>query len=120
MKTWQNLHRLEKSTEVAPYANQVAANFALDNIRRNQRFAPGGLDNLYHDGPRTKVENPEAKLLVQKALSCLNPRQLAVNSLFYFEGYTTAEIGKKLGMSEGHVQVELHRSRRKMRAALAD
>lgn len=118
LKTLQNLQKLENAEEVAPYANRVAANFALDNIRRNQRFAPGGLDNLYHDSPRTKAEDPEVKLLAQKALACLNPRQLAVNSLFYFEGYTTAEIGKRLGMSEGHVQVELHRSRRKMRAAL--
>lgn len=118
LKTWQNLHKLQHPHEVAPYANQVAAHFSLDNIRRNQRFAAGGLDNLYHDMPRTRAEDPEAKLLVQKALACLNPRQLAVNSLYYFEGYTTAEIGKRLGMSEGHVQVELHRSRRKMRTAL--
>lgn len=118
LKTWQNLHKLDKPHEVAPYANQVAAHFSLDNIRRNQRFAAGGLDNLYHDTPRAKETNPEAKLLVRKALACLNPRQLAVNSLYYFEGYTTAEIGKRMGMSEGHVQVELHRSRQKMRAAL--
>jgi RNA polymerase sigma factor (sigma-70 family) len=67
---------------------------------------------------RSREENPVAKQLVQQGMGCLDARQRIVVELYYWQGLTTAEIGKEIGLKEGHVQVTLHRARQKMKARL--
>jgi RNA polymerase sigma-70 factor (ECF subfamily) len=56
--------------------------------------------------------------LVQEILKSLTPEQLETVRLFFFEGYTLAEISGKLGQPLGNVRHHYYRGLNKLRARL--
>jgi RNA polymerase sigma-70 factor (ECF subfamily) len=59
----------------------------------------------------------EAKVLVGKLLSALNPEDRMAVGLFYAEEYNLEEISQMLGWGLAKVKVRLHRARAKMAKA---
>ena len=55
---------------------------------------------------------------LERAVSRLDPVRRAVFLLWHVEGFTHAEIGNQLGISEGASQVKLYRARRTLRKLL--
>ncbi len=55
--------------------------------------------------PYEQSENEQTQEHVQRLLSLLTAREREVLRLRYLQGYTAAEIGRKLGLSAGHVRV---------------
>ena len=118
LRVWQRRDSLREDGDVVPYGLRIAGNLGRDEIRKSKRFAPGGLEACNPRALRSREENPIVKSLVQQGMDCLDARQRTIVELFYWEGWTTAEIGKHMGLKEGHVQVTLHRARHKMKARL--
>jgi RNA polymerase sigma-70 factor (ECF subfamily) len=56
--------------------------------------------------------------LVQEILKILTPEQFETVRLFFFEGYTLAEISEKLGQPLGNVRHHYYRGLNKLRARL--
>ena len=118
LRVWQRRDSLRADGDVVPYGLCIAGNLGRDELRKSKRFAPGGLEACNPRALRSREENPLVKSLVQQGMDCLDARQRTIVELFYWEGWTTAEIGQHLGLKEGHVQVTLHRARHKMKARL--
>lgn len=118
LRVWQRRDNLRADGDVVPYGLCIAGNLGRDEIRKAKRYAPGGLDACHPRALRARDENPLVKSLVRQGMECLDARQRIVIELYYWEGLTTAEIGKQLGLKEGLIQVTLHRARRKMKVRL--
>ena len=119
MRVWIHRNRLEKDADVIPYGYRTAWNLTHDLQRKSRRLAPGGLDSCDPKFTRRCDRDPIQAALCRTAMACLDERQFTIVRLFYWEGWTTAEIGEHLGMSEGLVQVTLHRARKKMKDRLS-
>ncbi len=118
LRVWQRRDALREDGDVVPYGLRIAGNLGRDELRKSKRLAPGGLEACNPGALRSREENPVLKSLVRQGMECLDARQRTIVELFYWEGWTTAEIGTYLGLKEGHVQVTLHRARHKMKARL--
>ena len=57
---------------------------------------------------------------VYHAVMELPPKYRIVIHLYYYEGYSTAEIGKIIGRSETAVQTQLYRARKKLKDKLGE
>ena len=110
---------------------KIVVNGCLDRLKARTRLArwmiPAGAEK-YDDVDRSRAENasPETKLLVndrgaqlRTAVDQLSERQRAVVVLSQFQGYTTREVSKILGMKEATVRVHLFRAIRSLRKKLA-
>lgn len=98
------------------YLRRAAVNVALDVVRARQaaksvpidEAAPGELAE-----PRSQ-DSPELKECLRRALAHLNRRDAEVFALRFFEGHQNPEIARMLGISQVHVAVILHRTRKQL------
>ena len=91
---------------------QVAANECRSLWRRLSRRRTEPLEAAL------TVAAPEADRAVLEAVGRLKPGDRAVLYLFYYEGYTTGEIGALLGISQSAVTTRLQRARQKLKLTL--
>ena len=96
---------------------------ALDRIRSKKRVSHVPLEQT--DGSREEraVEtSPDAaeSLAVRGALEALSEDQRAVLMLGYFQGMSSSEISKSLGIPLGTVKSRVAAAMKKMRAALSE
>lgn len=105
---------------------RIAANEALQRLRRRARLAPVA-DAADEEPMDTRAENPEeraaareATRLLERAVDRLAPLYRAVFVLRDVEGLSTAETAEALGIGEDAAKVRLHRARALLRASLAD
>lgn len=98
------------------YLRRAAVNVALDIVRSKQTAKSVPLD----DAPPRNLTEPsgessrEARDCLRRALAQLNHREAEVFTLRFFEGHSNPEIARMLGISQVHVAVILHRSRRQL------
>lgn len=98
------------------YLRRAAVNVALDIVRSKQTARNVPLD----DAPPRNLTEPsgeitrEMKECLRRSLANLNHRDAEVFTLRFFEGHTNPEIASMLGISQVHVAVILHRSRRQL------
>lgn len=102
---------LEEGKERA-WLFQVAANECRSLWRRLSRRRTEPLEEAL------TVAAPEADRAVLEAVGRLKPGDRAVLYLFYYEGYTTGEIGALLGISQSAVTTRLQRARQKLKTIL--
>jgi RNA polymerase sigma-70 factor, ECF subfamily len=88
---------------------------------RHQLFVIASKLSLDHEGTATCRSSETAifdSALVQEILKGLTTEQFETMRLFFFEGYTLAEISKKLGQPLGNVRHHYYRGLNKLRARL--
>lgn len=90
---------------------RVTANICKDVLRDRQRHPTVELLDVY------PAPNAETGDLLEAVLE-LPPDQRAAVHLFYYEGYSTGEIGKILGRRPGTVRSDLSRAREALRQKL--
>ncbi len=101
------------------YLRRAAVNAALDVVRsgRDARRVP--IDQV-EGRPETsrpggmETESRELRGQLRKALARLQPREAEIFALRFFEDRSNQEIAKMLGISQVHVAVILHRTRRQL------
>lgn len=108
---WGRLHDQNPDA----YARQVIARTHVSWWRRTRRET--ALEHL----PETHGLDPshavERRLLLDRALAALTPRQRAVVVLRYYEDLTVAHVADTLGVSTGTVKSQTHLALRRMREA---
>ena len=57
-------------------------------------------------------------MIIQDALMRLNERDRMLLTLTYYQGFSLAEVGEAMKMSEQNVKVCLHRARKRLRKEL--
>lgn len=98
------------------YLRRAAVNVALDIVRSKQTAKNVALD----DAPQRNLMEPsgensrEMKDCLRRAVAHLNRREAEVFTLRFFEGHSNPEIARLLGISQVHVAVILHRTRRQL------
>lgn len=93
---------------------RVAANLSKNRIDYNKIRI---VDELNEE---LIAEDQEDLSFVWEAVKALPEKQREAVHLFYYEGYTTAEIGKMLGRQEATVRSDLRRGRDKLRNVLKE
>jgi len=115
-KLWLNRNNvnLEKSKS---YLFRVAYNYLIDMIRK-QRKEADWTEEL-EQVPNTEVlEFKDLKRIIDHALNSLSEAHRNAIMLRDYEGYTYAEIGEIMNISEAQVKVNIFRGRKQMQQLL--
>jgi RNA polymerase sigma-70 factor (ECF subfamily) len=110
------LRLLRRDPSAAPlenpesYLRRAAVNVSLDILRARQESTDVSLS----DPPQGGSDEGEARDCLRKALASLSPRAAEIFTLRFLEGYTNPEIARMVGISQVHVAVLLHRTRRQL------
>ena len=103
----------EKLDDPPAWLMRVLVNRCRDLYRKNRRR---GTVPLLRELP---VPGPEERQELEE-LYALSPPDRAVIHLRYYEGWSTAEIARLLGVREGTVRSRLSRARARLRRLLED
>jgi RNA polymerase sigma-70 factor (ECF subfamily) len=94
------------------YLRRAAVNASLDVIRARQTAQTVPLGEVE---AQTKNDSPgELRDCLRRALGGLSPRSAEIFALRYLEDFTNQQIARALNMSQVHVAVTLHRTRRQL------
>jgi RNA polymerase sigma-70 factor (ECF subfamily) len=105
-------HRPEMDNQES-YLRRAAVNAALDVVRSSRDARSVPLDGLSLPGAQ-RTESRELRGQLRKALARLQPREAEIFALRFFEDRGNQEIAQMLGISQVHVAVILHRTRRQL------
>lgn len=107
----------------AAWLMEIVRNRAADLARRNTVRAAAPIDLVEPADPAARpdrdAERAELRDALVRALGSLPRLQREVVLLHDLEGLRHAEVGERIGVSEGAARVHLHHARRRLRAALA-
>jgi RNA polymerase sigma-70 factor (ECF subfamily) len=117
----QKIETYDPRREFEPWFLRIVVNRSLNALkaRRRRRAAPLPEEARAAAGPPAAHERTDADRRLERALAALPERQGLILRLFELEGYSSAEIGRMLGLSDGTVRWHLHRARGALRAVLA-
>ncbi len=97
------------------YLRRSAVNASLDIVRTRQEARSVPLEESPPGGSgQPAIDQPELKDSLRRAMAALSPRAAEIFALRFFEGYTNPEIARMLRMSQVHVAVLLHRTRKQL------
>lgn len=120
LHAYRAMARFDAAYPFAAWLARIAANAALDLVRRRRVRATEELPPTIALPFSDPAERSELGARLNAALAGLPARQRAVLVLHDVEGYRHAEIGGMLGMPEGTARSDLHHARATMRRALDD
>ena len=127
LRAYRNMGRYDSRAQLGSWLHRIAANYAIDLLRRRKRWRKADLDDLeLHDPLRADAPGPEQSAFgselgerVLQALACLTPRERVAFVLRHHEGYSIREIGRVLGTRENATKNHIFRAVRKLRKQLA-
>jgi RNA polymerase sigma-70 factor (ECF subfamily) len=127
LKAYGALSKFEGTSEVATWLHRIAANCAIDSLRR--RRARSGSPHDIGPEPETlpdEAADPEAEAFgseldrrVRASMSRLSAMERAAFTLRHFEGRSIAEIGRMLGLRTNATKNCVFRAVAKLREDLA-
>ncbi|MFZ9660771.1 MAG: RNA polymerase sigma factor [Chitinophagaceae bacterium] len=107
-KLWN--HRASVDVERAKsYLFTIAHHQMIDHLRKAKRNR--FLDEIPEKATTSVESMKNVRQILQNALDRLNETQRSLVMLKDYEGYSYAEIGEIMGLSESQVKVYLHRAR---------
>jgi RNA polymerase sigma-70 factor (ECF subfamily) len=119
--TLETIHRFDTRRPFGPWLYRIVMNRAL-NARKSRsiRAAEPVAEDVVAPGesPEQASERSEARDRLDRALATLPERQALIVRLFELEGFSSAEIGSMLQLSDGTVRWHLHQARGALREAL--
>ena len=112
-----------------PWLRRIALNTGLNYLKARRRERP--LETAGPAGrpadppapsdlPEDRLERAEFEGRFERAVGTLPPKLKSVFVLRFFEDMSYDEIGRALGLAPGTVMSRLNRSRRRLKALLAD
>lgn len=112
-KLWRNREAVDND-KCKSYLFTVAYNQMIDHIRKNKRVL---LKEDFAEDVKVdhQIHTNHTKKVLMEALNRLNGTQKSLVMLKDYEGYSYAEIGKIMDLTESQVKVYLHRARLTLR-----
>lgn len=126
LQAYLHLGEFEGTAAFSTWLVRIAANEALQRLRRRTRLAPvaDGEGEETMDGrsedPEERAAAREAVRLLERAVDRLPDHYRTVFVLRDVEGLSTTETAAALDIGEEAAKVRLHRARAMLRSALAD
>jgi RNA polymerase sigma-70 factor (ECF subfamily) len=127
LRAYANLHRFDARAQLGTWLYRITVNCAMDLMRKESRRTAREaaedrveLAALEAGEPRPDrlAESGELGRAVRRVLAGLSPTERTAFVLRHFEGYTSVEIGRMLGLRPGATRNAVFRAVRKLRAAL--
>jgi RNA polymerase sigma-70 factor (ECF subfamily) len=112
----QALERFRWESSLCTWLTGIAVNRLRTHWRRLAKLSPASNDLEY--ATDTAALAPADRVDLERAVACLPPRYRRVLVLYGVYGYTHAEIGRLLHISEGTSKSQLSRARRTLRRLL--
>lgn len=116
--------RIEKPASLASFLFQTAVHVCQRwhrsegrEVKALRRFGATETESA-PDDPLGSLISEERRAAVRRALGQLGDEDRQVLSLTYSEALTSAEIARRLGISEGNVRVRRHRALRRLAEVL--
>ncbi len=113
-------HTWDEAQGVGPWLRGIARHKLIDALRRRGSHGHVPVDDLAEvlPAPAPEAALPEGDIL--RMAAALPEKQAAIIQATFVEGQRAAEIGSRLGMSEGAVRVALHRALKALAAKFGD
>lgn len=108
------------SPQLGPWLSAIAVHLSLNALYKERRMKTTGMEHMLNISDDTAYdEQKEARLLqLEQIMEELPPADNELLRLFYYKRMATADIAKKLNMSQSNVLVRIHRLRNKIRQSL--
>lgn len=126
LKAYRSLHRFDSRSRFATWLHRIAANCALDLLRRGRRHpedpavdAPFNAYESLEPGPFQLTAAAEIERGVERGLARLTPLERTAFVLRHFEQRSIAEIGRVLGSRTNATKQAVFRAVHKLRRELA-
>ena len=125
IKAWNGLDRFDGRSKFSTWVHRIAANAAVDQIRKHGKLGAPGTEEEPYDGLASE-EPPQERLAdsedlgraTRDALAALSEMERTAFTLRHHEGVPIAEIAELLGVAEGACRQAIFRAVRKLRTAL--
>jgi RNA polymerase sigma factor (sigma-70 family) len=111
-KLWINRHQTEIAT-IKSFLFTIAYNQMIDFIRKDKRMSY--TDTMPESVMYNSAHNTHLKKALNEALYQLSDQSRSLVLLKDYEGYSYAEIGAIVNLTESQVKVYLHRARLQLR-----
>jgi RNA polymerase sigma-70 factor (ECF subfamily) len=126
LRAYGQLDRYESRAHFASWLHRIAANYAIDLLRRRKRWRSTDLDTHEEHAPLQSVEpDPDRSLrgtevgqCVAEELKKLTAKERIAFTLRHFEGHSIQEISSITGSGISATKNHIFRAVRKMRKAL--
>jgi RNA polymerase sigma-70 factor (ECF subfamily) len=110
-------HTWDERQPLLPWVRAIAHNKLVDNLRRRGRQQEVPIDDFAPALALDAEPAASASLDAGRLLDSLSGRQRDIVRAISIEGASAAEVGRRLGMTEGAVRVALHRALRALASA---
>ncbi len=129
LRAFRTLDRFDDALPLAPWLHRIAANAAIDQLRRSRREVALGFDDSGEEhrelsppdgapAPDRRASSAEVARAARRALSGLSPTERAAFLLRHCDGHSIAEISSALGKGDNATKQSIFRAVRKLRRAL--
>jgi RNA polymerase sigma-70 factor (ECF subfamily) len=122
LRAWQHLPEYRPQGALRSWLYRIAANAALDMLRRDAKLSPEDVSDLHladgQPGPEATTLAGERVALVRQAVNELPPASRAVLVLREYQGLSYQEIAATLDIPVGTVMSRLNYARGLLRTTL--
>ena len=117
VKAYQKLNEFQGAGKFSTWLYSIAYRMSISALRA-RRDQGSSLEDMRRSGIEP-VEEPtqpadDRKLILERALSSLEPEDAALVTMFYLEELSIEEIVTVTELSASNVKVKLHRCRKKL------
>jgi RNA polymerase sigma-70 factor (ECF subfamily) len=125
LRAYRSLSRFDDRAQLGTWLHRIAANTAIEILRKRRRLAREGSDfeipalPSSAPGPERHALSGEVERAVRGALAGLSPLERAAFVLRHFEERSIAEICAALGLRESAGKQAIFRAVKKLRRVLA-
>jgi RNA polymerase sigma-70 factor (ECF subfamily) len=127
LRAYRHMGRFDSRAQVSSWLHRIAANYAIDLLRRRKRWRMTSVEQLDYKTPLSSTEpGPERTAFggeihqtIDRALEALTPRERVAFVLRHYEGRSIEEIGRVLGTRTNATKNHVFRAVRKLRHALS-
>ncbi len=113
LTAWRKLHTYRAEAPFEHWLTRVCLNCCYARLRRERPT-----EELDSDAFTAPAKEPTDRIDVERVLGALPAADRFVLLLLYGEGWSTSEIGERMGWSRSKVKVRAFRARQKLRGLL--
>lgn len=111
IKVYKNIHTFKEKGSLEGWIRRIILNTALEFMRKKGRFYGVDLDQASNLQTETNFLSDLSCEEILSLIQALPAGYRTIFNLYVIEGYTHAEIGKKLGISTGTSKSQLSRAK---------
>jgi RNA polymerase sigma-70 factor (ECF subfamily) len=123
LRAFREIRRYESRASFSTWISTIAANFALDMIRRRKRWSSAGDEDSIPiaseaPGPDRQAESERLGAVIERTMNTLTLQERTAFCLRHYEGFSIDQISRELGLSENATKQSIFRAVQKLRRAL--